>query len=118
MSGAWQERAVAAWRQNAIVKRLRDLLDVEIDPASVQLTKEGTQASLDDVTFLLSADSGTLSAIAACPRCHKPQAAVPIDTITDLGRVMDSLCRDCDFLVRSGMDQRIAATTGQHSPAA
>ncbi|MDE3076064.1 MAG: hypothetical protein KGJ86_11600 [Chloroflexota bacterium] len=113
MNGAWQERAVAAWRQNAIVKRLRELLEVEIDPNSVQLTKQGTQATVEDVTFLLGADDGTLSVVAACPRCQKPQAAVVVVTITDLGRAIDSLCRDCDFLVRSGMGQRTPAPAGR-----
>ncbi|MDE3075095.1 MAG: hypothetical protein KGJ86_06665 [Chloroflexota bacterium] len=99
----WKTRAVASWRQHGLEARLRELLDVTIDPSVVEASETDTRASLDGVTFILKPGNGELQLQSACPRCHKEQPPVAVETISDVGRVMDSLCRDCDFLVRSGM---------------
>ncbi|HUZ78321.1 MAG TPA: hypothetical protein VMV93_12150 [Chloroflexota bacterium] len=107
MAGAvtvdWRERVVSAWRQQGLATRLRELLDVEVGPETVQLAGDGSTVLLEGVAFTLHAQTRALEATAPCPRCHKAKPATAIETMSDVGRVLDSLCRDCDFLVRSGV---------------
>lgn len=114
----WRSRAVNAFRIQGLATRLRDLINVDVDIDSIQLRSESAKVVLDDITFLLNAN-GNLEIVAPCPHCRNPKAAMPATSLPDVGHAIDSLCRDCEFLVRSGLlvlpDQpRGRPSTGHH----
>ncbi len=111
-TATWRDRAVSAHRIQGLATRVRDLIGVDVDPEAIETLPEGSRVTIDDVTFVLNTASGSPEVIAPCPRCHRPKTAVPVETLCDVGRAVDSLCRDCDFLVRSGVPAPVAEPAG------
>ncbi len=103
MASNWKDRAVSNFRQQGLSTRLRALLDVDIDTEQIVTSSEGSSIILDGVTFVMVASTGQLEAAAPCPRCKKMQPSTPVQSVAEVGRVLDSLCRDCDFLSKSGL---------------
>lgn len=106
----WKDRAVSSWRQNQLQLKLRALLDVEIDPEGIQTSADTSTISIDGVKFILEMPEGALTLKAPCPSCGKPQHSGKLENIADVGRSLDTPCRDCDFLVKSGLRPGAAKT--------
>ncbi|MGH2363661.1 MAG: hypothetical protein ACRDHX_03305 [Chloroflexota bacterium] len=107
-TAGWRARAILSWRQQALGARLRQLLDIDIDPASVQAAGEESRALVDGVTFVLRSATNQLALECTCPRCHKAQPPAAVESLGDIGRALDSLCRDCEFLVKAGLEDSSA----------
>ncbi len=100
---SWRDRAVGEWRKQGMTMRLRALLGDDVQLPEPELGAGLSSLALDGVVFRLKSDDTSLEVDAPCPRCHKAQQHGPIETLSDLGRALDSLCRDCDFLARAGI---------------
>ncbi|MDE3074428.1 MAG: hypothetical protein KGJ86_03280 [Chloroflexota bacterium] len=103
MSEHWKDRAISTWRHSQLQVKIRSLLEVDIDPSQVAIDGEGSSVVVDGVTFRMLLPDGSIVLEGACPSCGKPQRSGQLETIADVGKALDSPCRDCDFLVKSGL---------------
>ncbi len=109
-TGSWRDRAVSAWRVAGLGARLSELLDIDVDPATITSTQNGSQVVLDGITFAHNHSTGALGVTVPCPRCKKLKPMLTVETFTDLGAALDGLCRDCTFLAHAGIAAPQAAT--------
>ncbi|MGH2365968.1 MAG: hypothetical protein ACRDGF_07685 [Chloroflexota bacterium] len=100
---SWRERAVGEWRRQGLTIRLKQLLGNDVDVPEPHVGTGQSSVLLDGVTFTMKSDTNQLELDTPCPRCKKPQHYGPIESSLEVGRALDTLCRDCEFLVKSGL---------------